>query len=126
MGAEYIVSGSFFELFGSLRIDSRIIKVETGEIVVAEGIDGATSDFMGLHKGLSSALIHALPKDVEKEKASVEKAQDDDVSYDAVLAYSEAIDLIEQGLVDEAKDRLTTVLNNEPNFSRARSLLETL
>ena len=53
LGAQYILMGGYFELVGTLRIDARLVKVQTGEIVHAHGVNGKTDQFMALEKQLA-------------------------------------------------------------------------
>ena len=65
IGARYLVVGSYFDLFGSLRIDSRLLNVETGEIIGSVGANGAMSDFFALEgmivDGLQTELLKLEP-----------------------------------------------------------------
>ena len=45
LGAQIILTGGYFEMMGSLRIDARFIDVETGKILKSDGVDGASSSF---------------------------------------------------------------------------------
>lgn len=60
LGARWLVLGSYFELVGRLRIDARLVRVETGEIVSATGADGARGDFMDLERSLATELSQAI------------------------------------------------------------------
>jgi len=60
LGARWMLLGSYFELMGTLRIDARLVRVETGEIVHAHGADGSTQSFMTLEKQLASSFREAL------------------------------------------------------------------
>lgn len=60
VGARWMVMGGFFELGGTLRIDARLVEVETGKIVFASGVNDASHQFMGLEKRLALDLRDAL------------------------------------------------------------------
>ncbi len=60
LGARWLVLGSYFELVGSLRIDARLVRVETGEIVSATGADGGRAEFMAMEDELAAGLSRAL------------------------------------------------------------------
>ncbi len=62
LGAEYMVMGSYFELMGTLRIDARLVKVETSEILGADGVNGGVTDFMQMEKDLAGKLQGHLAK----------------------------------------------------------------
>jgi TolB-like protein len=71
LGAEYMVLGTYFEMMGTLRLDARLVRVETGEIVFAKGVNGKAADFMDLEKELATAFETAL---AETQGAVIEKA----------------------------------------------------
>lgn len=60
LGAEIIVTGTYFEFFGSLRVDAKFINVETGEIVFSVGVDGAREKLFDLKKTLANMIIEKL------------------------------------------------------------------
>ena len=60
LGAEIIITGTYFELFGSLRVDAKFIKVETGEIAFSVGVDGAREKFFELKNTLANLIINKL------------------------------------------------------------------
>lgn len=62
IGAEYIVVGSYFDLFGSLRIDSRVVHVETGEIIASAGANGSMQDFFQIEAQIIEGLTPELRK----------------------------------------------------------------
>lgn len=65
LGAEWLVLGSYFEVFSTLSFTARVVRVETGEIVHADQVSGAGADFMGLEKQLAASMKQGL----EKERA---------------------------------------------------------
>lgn len=60
LGAERLVLGAYFELLGTLRIDARVVEVETGRILGATGADGARADFQRLQDTVAKALVPSL------------------------------------------------------------------
>lgn len=60
LGSKWLLLGSYFELMGTLRIDARLVRVETGEIVHAFGVNDATSAFMQMEKTLAGSFQSAL------------------------------------------------------------------
>ena len=125
LGAELILTGAYFEMFGSFRIDARLIDVETGEILKSEGVDGETSHFFKLEKQLAWKIIKNLDvKLSEKEKDTLENAEtEQEVSYETALAYSEALDLIDARETDKAREKLKTIIADNPNFKPAKEEL---
>lgn len=56
LGARYILMGGYFELVGTLRIDARLVEVETGKIVHAHGVNGSTTGFLDLEKAIAADM----------------------------------------------------------------------
>ncbi len=69
LGAEWMVMGSYFELMGTLRIDTRVVKVETSEIIHAEGVNGGVNEFMRMEDELANGLKNALATQMGKSPA---------------------------------------------------------
>ena len=77
MGAEYLVVGRYFDLFGTLRIDARVLNVQTGEIVATASADGPLSDFFAIEGKLREQLVLGVQglsalTDSQKESIVVE------------------------------------------------------
>ncbi len=60
LGSKWLLLGSYFELMGTLRIDARLVRVETGEIVHAFGVNDTTGAFMQMEKTLADSFRRAL------------------------------------------------------------------
>jgi TolB-like protein len=56
LGAEWMLLGSYFELLGTLRIDARLVKVETGEILHAHGVNDTSRAFMDMEKSIAGSF----------------------------------------------------------------------
>lgn len=60
LGAEVIITGTYFEMFGSLRVDAKFINVETGAISFSVGADGAREKFFELKNTLANKIVEQL------------------------------------------------------------------
>jgi len=60
LGAEIILTGTYFEFYGSIRIDAKFINVETGEIIFSVGTDGTREKFFDLKKDLANKIVEKL------------------------------------------------------------------
>ncbi|WP_462325228.1 CsgG/HfaB family protein [Desulfoplanes sp.] len=76
LGAQSIGIGAFTVLGNQVRMDCRIIKVETSEIVMAESITGSSNDFLGLEKKLAQNIAQSLDMGlaIAKEQGNMEAA----------------------------------------------------
>ena len=62
LGARYMVLGGYFDLKGALRVDARIVEVETGKVVQSVGATGGADDFVPLEQKLVSDIGGVLAK----------------------------------------------------------------
>lgn len=83
LGAEYMVLGTYFEMMGTLRIDARLVKVETGEIVYAAGVNGEAAEFMDLEQQLAGEFQEALVETLSGEETKEEARAPVEVPADA-------------------------------------------
>ena len=128
LGAEMILTGAYFEMFGSFRIDARFIDVETGKILKSEGVDGKSSNFFKLEKQLIWKIIKNLEITLsDKERKAIEERQkNQNISYEDALLFSQALEEIDLGNNVEAINLLERVLANNPKFKTALDELNKL
>lgn len=60
LSAQYLVTGSYMEMMGTFRVDARLIKVETSEIINSVGRTGKAEDFMRMESELVAELWSTL------------------------------------------------------------------
>ena len=97
LGAEAIGLGSFMVLGENIRIDVRIIKVETSELVLAESIVGESNDFMSLEQDLAVQIADSM-------KASLVPRKDLSKSgIEAALYFSRGLNALDRGDKAEAR-----------------------
>src|SRR3954468_19500676 len=60
VGAEYVVVGAFAAADPKMRIDTRVVRVETGEIVKTAQVTGDQDKFFDLEQDLANKLIDGL------------------------------------------------------------------
>lgn len=125
LGAQVLLMGSFFELLGQFRIDARLIRTETGEVVTAQGISGKKQDFMLMQKQLLWKIVDGLQveRSPTQEKAIMASAS---ASYEAVVKYSQGLELLDGGKHDEALIAFQQAFHADSTFDRARVMLATL
>ncbi len=124
LGAQVILTGGYFEMMGSLRIDARFIDVETGKILKSDGVDGATSSFFKIQKQLSWKIIKNLDTKIsDKEKADLTKiGNSKNISLEDTKIYSEALDLYDNGKLEQAKKILDKLITKYPDFQSAKNI----
>jgi TolB-like protein len=125
LGAEYLVLGSYFSLAGTLRVDARLVRVETGEIIYASGESGTVADFLNLEKkmagGFRSKLGELLPGIVAPLAAVAADAAAHPV--DAVMALSEGLIALDAHELPRARESFQKALVADPRLDEAKSQL---
>jgi len=56
LGAKYLVVGGYFDLQGALRVDARIVDVETGRVLKSFGTNGKPGDFLPVEQTMATNL----------------------------------------------------------------------
>jgi len=131
LGVQYLIFGSYFDLFSRFRIDARIVKVETGEIIVAAGANGDPNDFDLLEKDLVKKLI---PPFVSSTKGDGQMENDDPgkenrqqkkatVTLRGAVSYGTALEKSDRGDKQSAIALLRDVVESNPDFSLAKRML---
>jgi TolB-like protein len=153
LGAEWLVMGSYFEMMGTLRIDTRLVRVETGEIVHAHGVDGASNEFMRMESELATALQGELAKTASAPSAPSETGAPDGTrsgpgdgsqataatvvqtepegvvlapdpeALDAAVAFSEGLIYLDKKDVTRARESFEKAVAADPNLHAAQAEL---
>ncbi len=122
LGAQYLVLGRINDFMGKLRIDARVVHVETAALVKAARADGKLEDFMDIEQSLAGNLREGL-QSVRPPEAppapKVAKKPSHKLRPEVLLAYSQALDARDRGAVDEARQLLRKALELDPQFAPA-------
>ncbi|MFO7666739.1 MAG: CsgG/HfaB family protein [Desulfobacterales bacterium] len=97
LGAQSIVFGSFMVLGNQVRMDARIIKVETSEVVMAESIVGESGGLINLAMDLAGKIAKSMKVAFKPPKVMSEG------DIDAALYFSKGLDAFDRGDRKEAK-----------------------
>jgi len=118
VGAQYIVVGAFAALNPQMRIDTRVVRVETGEIVKTAQVSGDEDKFFDLEQKLANKLIDglgvALSPDGQQRLANQQKANRID-AVSTLLGFSRALALYDRGDFVGAGKQMVPVLQASPN-----------
>lgn len=98
LGAQAIGFGAFMVMDKNVRIDMRIIEVETGALIMAECITGKTTDFFTLERDLAQKIATSM-----QAKEAVAQASSTS-SIEAALLFARGVDALEAGKNDAAND----------------------
>jgi TolB-like protein len=128
LGAQVILTGGYFEMMGSLRIDARFIDVETGKILKSDGVDGQTSSFFKIQKQLSWKVIKNMDAKISDDEKRVLTASENTkaLTIEDLNEYSKALDYYDQGENSEAKKIADKLKNKYPDFEPLKNFLKKL
>lgn len=125
VGARYMVIGSFTDVFGTMRVDLRVLDVETSEVLSTAGNQKPRTELLGLLVELADRVstsvdLPPLPKAVRKEREK--KATT--VPPEGITQYSHALMLIDEGFREEGLESLERVVERFPDWQEARQVYD--
>ena len=118
VGAEYVVVGAFAAVQPQMRIDTRVVRVATGEIVKSAQVTGDENKFFDLEKALADRLIDGLGIVMDPEEAQrvAAKQQADRIDALSTMAsFSQALALYDRKDYNGAMDKMAPALRASPN-----------
>ena len=122
-GARHLVFGGFMVTMNNqIRIDCRIVEVETGLTKQAAEITGKTKKLFPLIQQLSQKILDNLEIKLSKEEKKALK-KSSDIGMDAILLFSEGLDFEDSNDFKNAKICYTKALKLDPKFERAKQKL---
>ncbi len=126
VGADYLVFGSFIvTMDDKIRIDTRVVEVETGLTVKAEEVTGKTDKLLFLIQKLGEKVIHEIDEKLwENEKTTFVKGQKLDIN--AVIWFSKGVAYRDMMEFDEAKNCFLNALKIEPKYKQAKEEIKQL
>jgi len=118
LGAEIILTGSYFEMLGKLRIDTRFINVETGEIIKSDGAEGEVKDFFKIQKQLTWKIIKNLDEKIKDDEQDKYIKPDDNklLSLEDAKIYSQALDFYDSGEYNKSSKLINQLRVEYPEF----------
>ncbi len=125
VGARYMVLGSFVDIFEQVRMDARIVDVETGELLRARGVQDRREEIYSILLELSQAITEGLELP-ELDPQVAEERRDREVPAEAVSLYSRALVLEDLGRTAQARELLQRVADDFPDYVEAQERLEQL
>jgi len=114
-GATYAVTGALTAVDPELRVDMRLIEIETARVVVAEKVVGKKASFFALEQALVSRFATALQAKMPAIAAASEGG------IDAALAFAQGLDLADKGDLQAASKRLGDAVAKAPGFTLAQT-----
>ena len=123
LGAQNILTGSFYILDNTIRMDARLIDVQTGGIIFAEQVSGNKNNFFALHQQLANLLAKKLNIPYSPDLSGLYKANEE-VTLAEVVNFSNAIALQDDGMNADAKQLLEKTIKANPKFHFAQNKLD--
>jgi TolB-like protein len=125
VGARYIVTGQFTDLFGDFRMDGRIINVETGEVIRTEQVRARREALYDMLVDLAGRMtagvnLPALPVAVRQER------QRREIPAEAVTLYSRAQVFQDGGQTERAIELYRSIATRFPDMTEASEALQQL
>ncbi|MEP6689794.1 MAG: CsgG/HfaB family protein [Gemmatimonadaceae bacterium] len=117
-GAEYVVAGAVNALQPKIRLDTRVIRVQTGEIVKTAQVTGQEDQFFDLEQKLSKQLIDGLAIALSPEEQAALRERQEANRIDAmstVLSVSQALAASDRGDYLDAVQKIQPALTASPN-----------
>lgn len=110
LGAQSIVFGSFMVLGNNVRIDARIINVETGEVLMAEFITGDIGGFINIAVDLAAKIAKSMK--VAFNPVKVKSTG----NPDAAIYFSQGLDALDKGNKEEANRLFLNCIKLDPAY----------
>jgi TolB-like protein len=129
LGAKFLVLGGYFDLAGTLRIDARVVEVETGKIVESSGVNGKVDDFLDLEQKLSGRLAEFFRTELkvgDKPPRAALVKQPSHLSARVAILYSHALNEKDRGDKVKARETLKAVVKEQGDFALATVDLDKL
>jgi len=126
MGAQSVLIGSFMKIGKKLRVDARLVKTETSEVLTTESVDGGQDEIFDLAKKLVLKVGQNYVKIEKIDQQKLERLQPQAVPLEANMIYAEALDKLDQERYAEARQLLEKALALAPDFEMAQQKLKVL
>jgi len=110
LGAQSIVFGSFMVLGNQVRMDARIIKVETSEVVMAESITGDSGGLMNLAMELAGKIARSMKVAFKPPQV---KGEGD---INTALYFSKGLEALDRGDKKEARRLFSKCIELDPAY----------
>ena len=122
LGVNAVIFGNYIVFNDEMVINARVVKVETGEILLGDQVKGEAENFFDLVQDLSEKIVRSLNTELERADTDMEQTN----SLDAMMAYSDGLGEMEDGNYQAAYEKFLEALEYDPNFQRAERKAKSL
>jgi TolB-like protein len=125
VGAKYVVVGGFVDFYGDMRLDARIVNVETSEIVKSVGGRDKRENLYASVTKLATDVTRGVNLPTLPRQA-MEQRESRKVPTEAVTYYSRALLYADRGNKDKATELFKQALTVFPQYTEAQDGLQKL
>jgi len=111
-GVNFVIVGSVYVLNNSCNITSRMVNVETSEIVYSKEVNGKIVEWLKLKSVLADKLSEALNNPIDINDAF----SNGETSAQVITMYSKVLDKMDEGEIDEAEQMAGMLSELQPDF----------
>lgn len=129
IGAEYVVAGAFVTVEPEMRLDTRIDRVETAEIVTTAEVTGHRESLFDLQQRLADQLVEGFELVLTEEERERLRAQQEANRIDDLetfVAFSQALCLLDYGEFAQAFEAIQNVQRAAPGSQIVRATMNSL
>ncbi len=123
LGAHAMVFGGIFVNGNKLTLNARVVKVETGEILLGESSDGRVKDFYEVLEKLSLKVSQSVNSELTENEIG---ARTETQSLDAMQAFSAGMELAEEGKYQAAYEKYMEAYDLDQSYTKAKRRAESL
>ncbi len=111
-GVKYVLVGSVYVMDGTCNITSRLVDVQTSEIVHAKESNGKITNWLSLKSILANELSTAMNNPVSIEAEYTNK----ETSEGVITQYAKVIDKMDEGDMEGAQEMTEMLSSVQPDF----------
>lgn len=126
LGAQHLVFGGYMVVpDNKIRIDARIVEVETGLTVKANEMTGKTKDVLNLISKLNEKILKDLNVRIADNRKKTSEASEQ-VDFKAMMWFSQGVGFEDAGNSSKAAECYRKALKIAPDFEQAKTRLSQL
>ncbi|HEY1086749.1 MAG TPA: FlgO family outer membrane protein, partial [Archangium sp.] len=118
LASEYIVQGSIMLAGDKLSVNARLVRAADGEALASVAEVEKRDNVFDLEQRLANKLVAAIDSSLSANAQARRKTKVPDA--ETVIAYGKALDLSDQGKIEEAQAAMRAVVSKAPTFLLGR------